>query len=59
MLILLMFFYNQASKKVTEFSRKLQNSLALCGLQEKDLPITLKHLQESALDKKSKWTYET
>ncbi|KAK4037158.1 hypothetical protein OUZ56_029200 [Daphnia magna] len=42
----------KASKKVTEFSRKLQNSLALCGLQEKDLPITLKHLQESTLDKK-------
>ncbi|KAK4009313.1 hypothetical protein OUZ56_018430 [Daphnia magna] len=46
----------KASKKVTEFSRKLQNSLALCGLQEKDLPITLKHLQESALDKKNSTT---
>ncbi|KAK4028644.1 hypothetical protein OUZ56_021648 [Daphnia magna] len=41
------------SKKVNEFSKKLQNPLALCGLEEKVLLVTLKHLQQSALDKKS------
>ncbi|KZR98352.1 Uncharacterized protein APZ42_006272 [Daphnia magna] len=43
----------KVSKKVNEFSKKLQNPLALCGLEEKVLLVTLKHLQQSALDKKS------
>ena len=34
------------------YSKKLQNSLALNGLEEKDLPIILKRLQQLALDKK-------
>ena len=37
-----------------EYAKKLQNSLTLGGLKEKDLPIILNRLQQSALDKKSK-----
>jgi hypothetical protein len=39
---------------VDEYAKKLQNFLTLGSLKEKDLPIILNRLQQSALDKKSK-----
>ncbi|XP_032793824.2 uncharacterized protein LOC116930556 [Daphnia magna] len=42
----------KANKKVAEYVKKLQNTLALLGLQEKDLPVILQQLQQSALEKK-------
>ena len=45
-------YYWKAMDEEKNYSKKLQNSLALNGLEEKDLPIILKRLQQLALDKK-------
>lgn len=43
----------QATKKETEYAKKLHDSLVLSGLEEKDLPSILRRLQQLVLDKKS------
>lgn len=40
---------------MADYAKKLQNSLVLLGLEEKDLPAILQQLQQSALEKKSEF----